>query len=281
MEPRHVFIIDNHIYGDDIQAIWKSLINNFQEIKKKCTINHDIELSEYYALNNIKLCDNCKIVLKYNSHNGISRLYARYITKNNIQDVNINIIKVHVTDRLEPFNNKSYNNYDTMMNYNTSSTIQHSRTNTDAILSLTLAGKLNNIFKKPINNKSFPQSMPTTTMINMAMCIADNLIDITNAICVIVPSVSYDNMIDMEIAIMPIHHASNLAPITKNLFISKSNNIPVRYGPIIKADKTISSKSFISDIEKKIYQLLETQNGGYASSDIEISDSDFELSDSL
>lgn len=88
-----IFISGNNILGDAEHAVILSLINDFIKIKS-LDIIHNIELSEFFATNNLDTTDitNCEFVLRY--HNGVclseSKITPKkkyFLTKKNESDI--------------------------------------------------------------------------------------------------------------------------------------------------------------------------------------------------
>lgn len=275
MTNRLIFIHNHLIYGDDIEAIFNSLLSDFKEIKNKTLIHHDIELLEYY-----KLPENSQIVLKYNSGTGLCRLYVRHDNT----DSPFQIVRLSISNNIPT---GSFQNYDKIIEAEKTEIIKRITKQTDIIKSLVNAHLpvKENIFIKTKMKYDFPDNVPSVSMIDMGKTVANLLSNVKGIICVIVPSsVHEDYAIDLAIMITSENNSKNFTQITNNLYTLRNDINKGSTEIINRQDKTISSTSVIKWVEKNIannesvIETLpiqnETQKGGADSDSLELSLSD-------
>lgn len=275
MTNRLIFIHNHLIYGDDIEAIFNSLLSDFKEIKNKTLIHHDIELLEYY-----KLPENSQIVLKYNSGTGLCRLYVRHDNT----DSPFQIVRLSISNNIPT---GSFQNYDKIIEAEKTEIIKRITKQTDIIKSLVNAHLpvKENIFIKTKMKYDFPDNVPSVSMIDMGKTVANLLSNVKGIICVIVPSsVHEDYAIDLAMMITSENNSKNFTQITNNLYTLRNDINKGSTEIINRQDKTISSTSVIKWVEKNIannesvIETLsiqnETQKGGADSDSFELSLSD-------
>lgn len=275
MTNRLIFIHNHLIYGDDIEAIFNSLLSDFKEIKNKTLIHHDIELLEYY-----KLPENSQIVLKYNSGTGLCRLYVRHDNT----DSPFQIVRLSISNNIPT---GSFQNYDKIIEAEKTEIIKRITKQTDIIKSLVNAHLpvKENIFIKTKMKYDFPDNVPSVSMIDMGKTVANLLSNVKGIICVIVPSsVHEDYAIDLAMMITSENNSKNFTQITNNLYTLRNDINKGSTEIINRQDKTISSTSVIKWVEKNIannesvIETLpiqnETQKGGADSDSLELSLSD-------
>lgn len=284
MTDRLIFIHNHLIYGDDIEAIFNSLLSDFKEIKNKTSIHHDIELSEYY-----KLPENSQIVLKYNSGTGLCRLYVRHDNT----DSPFQIIRLIISSRMRgsleadsyattASNNVptgTFQNYDKIIEAEKTEIIKRTTKQTDIIKSLVNAHMpvKENIFIKTKMKYDFPDTVPSVLMIDMGKTVANLLSDIKGIICVIVPSsANEDYAIDLAIMITSEDNSKKFTQIINNLYTLQNDINKGSTEIISRQDKTISSTSVIKWVEKNITGIKQDENmkGGADSDSLELSLSD-------
>jgi len=265
---RLIFICDHHIYGDDVDALFNSLLNDLIHIKK-IDIHHDIELVEQYSID-----DTNQLVLKYNSNTGLCRLYAGQLKV-------FQIIKLTFDSNIIP---KPFQNYDKIIEAEKKEIKIKTLKQSDIIKSSLNANKLSleNIFMKEKSQYDFPESIPTESMIEMGKIVANLLSDIKEIICVIVPTDGNSNYsIDLEIMITSIKNSQQFNQIFNNLYTVKNDTIKGASGVITRPDKTISSTSIIRWIETNLGSSIKGgSKKNVPNSDSESDSSLFSLSDS-
>jgi hypothetical protein len=301
-----VFIIDNHIVGDDIHSIILLLINNFLTIIQIGFINN-IELSQYYAYND----KNCEIILRYeiiasNTSYGSIKFYTRSKTSNN-EYMYTPIHIVYMRTNMHSSTN-NYLNIDLISEVEQQKKTAMNRAQTDAIKAMTLAGNLEVLnppdISKVVTSMSeiisqvkttltdnfdmseFTTPIPTQQALNMAQIIADISIAITtktnvafvlhppgNPIIISKNNLTYQIPIMADLSIVPLSYIEKkfhfLMKWSDNLYIytESRDQLNLKKNILVqKMDNSISTKSFLKRLSKKI----KTLNEQILSSDDEI-----------
>lgn len=256
-----IFVLNNTVLDDAPNAIILSLIEQFINISTKSSLLHNIELSEYFAIDKFILhiddntsCENCEIILKYYSTINKIEFYVKQTNIINSMSTNIIYHKIYVFKIISGDNldltkiNLSYDNKKETRKMLKSSEIIQCRSQTDALMAASEIGNLsvtsskdiphiistvNNIISKTkksindINSKIFVCSQnPSTKIIKIAEIIS-NHINLSDASLVLMPSCNKFNdefiMIDGVMAIVSSSKINNhiLESVSENSNIFK------------------------------------------------------------
>ena len=155
------FVVGDNVLRDDVRSVIMSLVEQFNRIAVN-DLKNNVELSQYYGAGNGLMtrdgktqCENCELVLRYEDatvcmsngrlqgdkpdvecsvSRGLVRFYIKQKDGNTYKYTPIQVVKVDVTNSLQPYTDLLYQNNDEAKKLEEASTIAISRGQSGAIV---------------------------------------------------------------------------------------------------------------------------------------------------